>query len=181
MPRRRDTPCSKCGELTWWNSKTSRPKDQVVCHACKVGRPSRTVSVSEQLRRMRMAAEAPRSIVCACGATFIGVGRRMYCDACQDARRRDHYRRKNRSRFGYQRAIRAFPINALGDRDRWTCWLCSEGVDPRLKGRHPGMASYDHVVPTSLGGSDEPDNLKLAHLVCNVRRGNRIEETGQVL
>jgi 5-methylcytosine-specific restriction endonuclease McrA len=36
------------------------------------------------------------------------------------------------------------------------------------------MASYDHVVPTSLGGTDEPENLKMAHLLCNTRRGNRV-------
>jgi 5-methylcytosine-specific restriction protein A len=43
------------------------------------------------------------------------------------------------------------------------CWLCG-GV---------GADSIDHVVPRSLGGTDELDNLRPAHRACNARRGNR--------
>jgi hypothetical protein len=33
-------------------------------------------------------------------------------------------------------------------------------------------ASRDHIVPRSVGGSDEPDNLLLAHCICNAIRGD---------
>jgi 5-methylcytosine-specific restriction endonuclease McrA len=112
--------------------------------------------------------------ICDCGMIFQGTARRSLCDQCRGDRRRDHYRRKNRSRLGYSKAIAAFPMAKLGARDGWQCWLCSESVDAALKDRHPMMPSYDHVMPTSLGGSDEPENLKLAHLVCNIRRGNKM-------
>jgi 5-methylcytosine-specific restriction endonuclease McrA len=36
-------------------------------------------------------------------------------------------------------------------------------------------ASLDHVVPISKGGTDEPENLKLAHFICNVRKGNKVD------
>jgi 5-methylcytosine-specific restriction endonuclease McrA len=43
------------------------------------------------------------------------------------------------------------------------CWLCGgEGAD-----------SLDHVIPRSLGGTDELGNLRPAHRACNARRGNR--------
>lgn len=33
--------------------------------------------------------------------------------------------------------------------------------------------SIDHVVPLSKGGANCPDNLQLAHVICNVRKNNR--------
>ena len=114
-------------------------------------------------------------MVCAsCPSEFTTTApNRRYCNACAAGRISDRHRKKNRSRLGYHRSIRSFPLTALGERDAWTCWLCDQPVDKALKSRHPLMASYDHVIPTSLGGSDEPDNLRLAHLRCNVARGNR--------
>lgn len=45
--------------------------------------------------------------------------------------------------------------------------------------------TLDHVLPQSIGGSDDPDNLALACRNCNERRGNRTEgrdlETGEVV
>lgn len=35
------------------------------------------------------------------------------------------------------------------------------------------MPSFDHKIPISRGGIDSRDNLALAHLACNIRRGNR--------
>lgn len=35
--------------------------------------------------------------------------------------------------------------------------------------------TIDHIIPLSVGGSDEIDNLALACRNCNERRGNRIE------
>ena len=45
--------------------------------------------------------------------------------------------------------------------------------------------TLDHVLPKSVGGSDDADNLALACRNCNERRGNRIEgrdpETSEVV
>jgi 5-methylcytosine-specific restriction endonuclease McrA len=35
----------------------------------------------------------------------------------------------------------------------------------------PGSNSVEHVVPRSVGGTDDLANLRPAHLACNVRRG----------
>jgi 5-methylcytosine-specific restriction endonuclease McrA len=37
----------------------------------------------------------------------------------------------------------------------------------------PGSRSVEHVIPRSVGGTDDLDNLRPAHLVCNVKRGTR--------
>lgn len=37
----------------------------------------------------------------------------------------------------------------------------------------PGADSADHLTPRSLGGSDQIENLRPAHKLCNSQRGNR--------
>lgn len=58
------------------------------------------------------------------------------------------------------------------ERDNWICGICGELVDRKLEHPDPMCASLDHVVPVSLGGGSEPSNLRLTHLVCNLRRRN---------
>jgi hypothetical protein len=72
------------------------------------------------------------------------------------------------------------------DRDRGLCQICGRSVDPTdltprvgINGRTvmvagPLYPSIDHIVPVSLGGTSEFDNLRLAHLICNTRRGSRV-------
>lgn len=48
-------------------------------------------------------------------------------------------------------------------RDRGVCWLCGG----------TGATTVDHIVPQSLGGTDDPSNLAAAHAGCNFARGNR--------
>lgn len=72
----------------------------------------------------------------------------------------------------------AVPIDPLAifERDGWVCQLCGHPVDPSLGDRHPMMRSLDHVIPISKGGNHEPSNVQLAHLVCNMRKGDRVLE-----
>lgn len=54
------------------------------------------------------------------------------------------------------------------------CWLCGKPVDCTADWRIGPLApTIDHVIPSSRGGSDDLDNLKLAHAVCNTARGDR--------
>lgn len=57
-------------------------------------------------------------------------------------------------------------------RDGGICQLCQHPVDKSLKGPHPLSRSLDHVIPLSLGGGHTYANVQLAHLICNVRKGN---------
>ena len=54
-----------------------------------------------------------------------------------------------------------------------TCWLCGQPVDKTLHYLEPGAPEVDEVVPVSLGGSPfDRNNCRLAHRLCNARRGN---------
>jgi hypothetical protein len=59
---------------------------------------------------------------------------------------------------------------ALYERDGWTCQICLEAVDPDTTDEW--RPTLDHIVPRSHGGSDDPSNLRLAHLWCNSVRGD---------
>ena len=49
---------------------------------------------------------------------------------------------------------------AILARDNGVCWICGQD----------GADSVDHVIPRNQGGDDNPDNLRAAHLGCNVKR-----------
>lgn len=53
---------------------------------------------------------------------------------------------------------------AIFERDGWRCHICGRKVSVK-------DASIDHLVPISRGGSDTADNVSLAHVNCNKRRG----------
>lgn len=49
-------------------------------------------------------------------------------------------------------------------RDHGVCQLCGEAV--------AGRGTIDHIVPKSRGGTDDLENLQLAHAACNQRKGD---------
>lgn len=54
---------------------------------------------------------------------------------------------------------------AIWERDGGKCHLCHKPCDP--KDWH-----LDHVMPLSRGGEHAPENVAVAHPVCNMRRYN---------
>jgi 5-methylcytosine-specific restriction endonuclease McrA len=62
------------------------------------------------------------------------------------------------------------------DRDGYDCYLCNLPVE--LTANHiqgqPGWELYphvEHVIPLALGGHDTLTNVKIAHAICNIRKG----------
>lgn len=64
----------------------------------------------------------------------------------------------------------------LADRDGAVCWLCGNDVDLTAPHGSGWAGSVDHVVPRARGGGNEDRNLRLAHRLCNSRRGSRVPE-----
>lgn len=58
---------------------------------------------------------------------------------------------------------------------RWgaVCWLCDRPIRLDTRWPAPGALTRDHVIPRSRGGSDDVENLRPAHKVCNETRGAR--------
>lgn len=60
------------------------------------------------------------------------------------------------------------------ERDGWVCQLCFEAVDETLRWPHGKSKSLDHRIPLTKGGSHTYGNVQLAHLECNIAKGNRL-------
>lgn len=97
----------------------------------------------------------------------------------------DKNREKSRKYRAKHRALECTsqiePINekVVYLRDGWICQHCQKRVDKRFKYPNPMSASLDHIVPLSKGGSHTYDNVQLAHLVCNVSKGDRLLPQGE--
>lgn len=89
-----------------------------------------------------------------------------------DDRRRANYH-KRRAQKVTTSVENLVPLD-IYQRDIWLCGLCSTPVDPDVSWPDPYSASLDHVLPLSKGGSHTYENVQLAHLTCNVSKGNRI-------
>lgn len=62
-------------------------------------------------------------------------------------------------------------IEQLGARDSWKCHLCRKRVSRSYRAPNPRSATFDHLIPIADGGTDVPENLRLAHWGCNSSRG----------
>jgi excisionase family DNA binding protein len=69
-------------------------------------------------------------------------------------------------RYRLVKGSRCEPVShaVVAVRDGWLCGICGGKVKKE-------NWSLDHVVPISKGGSHTYDNVVLAHLLCNIRRG----------
>ncbi len=65
-------------------------------------------------------------------------------------------------------------VPALFRRDGSHCGICLKDIDPNLKHPDKMSASVDHVMPRSRGGADHLDNYQLAHLICNIRKQDKV-------
>ena len=62
-------------------------------------------------------------------------------------------------------------------REETHCWLCGDPVDVRLSAGQPASPEVDEILPVSLGGSPtDRKNLRLAHRLCNQKRGNKLPQ-----
>lgn len=70
---------------------------------------------------------------------------------------------------------------AIYDRDEWTCQLCGDPVEDGLSFADLWAATLDHIIPRSRGGSDDDNNLQLAHRWCNSVKGDESHHAADVL
>jgi len=121
----------------------------------------------------RREASRPLRSCLQCGMRIAGTSRSdaVFCSrACTWQAHR--LKRKLRARGG-NGAVDGYIRSQIADRDKWRCGICGGSVHKARRHPDPMCGSLDHIVPVSQGGTSEPANLRLTHLVCNVRRGNR--------
>lgn len=88
-----------------------------------------------------------------------------------EGRKAQYHKRRAQKRGTQVEDLR--PID-IYERDIWLCGLCVTPVDPDSAWPDPMSPSLDHIIPLSKGGTHTYENVQLAHLTCNVSKGNRI-------
>jgi hypothetical protein len=171
-------PCLICGKIgvgyRYCSARCrNRATERCQCLECGRefigGRGRRTCSRACMTARQKAAPRSSRP--CAgCGAEIIAP--RRLCKPCRAGRIRVGWHVKSVKRRGIASASR-IEIRGLGERDGWRCHLCKRKVNPTVEWPHPRSPSFDHLIPISAGRPDDPTNLALAHLGCNMRRGTR--------
>lgn len=146
----RDGAC-RCAECRAWNAAAKRRYDAMVKE-----RDGLTVTQKYRPGKTRKMV-APCS---SCGRRVWGESESPTCAVC-----------RKRAKRGIE--ISAADRLAIYERDGWTCGICLEPVDKALTGHDQFGPTLDHIQPRSLGGSDDHENLRLAHRACNSARGNR--------
>lgn len=98
------------------------------------------------------------------------VTKRLRCARCKAAWHRNRSLVKAHSK----RAFGKVPtVDQLAARDGTLCHICRKRIDLTLPSTHKHGPTIEHILPVSLGGTNDHDNLALAHRQCNQRRGNR--------
>lgn len=156
----------------------------------RMGRPRRYCTSKCQPSRLIRQRVLDRSRCRKCGDAINEHDRQqrgLRCSACANTERRARYRAAG----GHSPAARAY-IHAfkklrrarlrgvayeffrpaeIYERDGWHCWLCGRVVPRELRAPHPLSATLDHVVPIARRGPHTRANVRLAHRICNTRRG----------
>ena len=183
----KNLPCSECGGMMW-RSRTSAPEGVARCLPCR--RAGRAVFVAPSGRKTTHGASGYRN-GCRCGDCRAASAARMKnWNAAYTEQNGHHYssgwRRRFKAEHGFwpqgsgTEFVDAATRRAIYERDGWVCQICLGPVSPDATA-HAERASLDHIVPQSRGGSHDPSNLRMAHVGCNARRRDRVDDLEGVL
>lgn len=140
-----------------------------------------TNEYQDELRRTREKYQSQieyiKTICIECGKEIITNKNdiKKYC-SYKCSRKETKRTRRARKRDAYVDAVRFIDIYL---RDKGKCQLCGKKINLKHKSSHPMSASLDHMIPLSLGGTHEPKNVQLAHMICNSLKGNGTIEQGE--
>ena len=158
--------CRRCGRVY---RPAARLRSWFCSIACK-DRARKDAAIATRLDDKR--ALPPRTCLwCGRGMQLLRIDARYCSETCSS---RAHSRTRNyHRRVGIRtrpRHVRLVSLIDIAWRSRWRCGICGGRVRPSLAHPDPQAPSLDHILPLAVGGSTEPDNLQLAHLICNLRK-----------
>jgi 5-methylcytosine-specific restriction endonuclease McrA len=100
---------------------------------------------------------------------------KLYCDTyCSNMLRELNKRQGQVKRF--EKASAPNIVARLYYKHNGLCGICKQPIDLRIK--HPDMMSLsiDHIIPVSKGGTNFQKNLQPTHLICNLKKSNKIDK-----
>lgn len=106
-----------------------------------------------------------------CDAEYIENTKSKYCARCRHDISTKHSRKS---------------LRELYKRDNGICYICGNKCDYEdyiyrgntfIAGNY--YPSIDHIIPLNKGGTDDWDNLKLAHRICNCKKHTKVLQGGE--
>jgi 5-methylcytosine-specific restriction endonuclease McrA len=95
---------------------------------------------------------------------------------------------KRRKKIDHVKVDSDITLKKLYERDHGVCYLCGEVCDWEDKEEKGGVVvcgnrypSIDHVVPLARGGEHSWENVRLAHRICNTRKGAKHQKIASLL
>ncbi len=91
------------------------------------------------------------------------------------------YRLRRKARIN-ETLVSDVDYNSILARDGFFCYICEQPIDPNANGMSSASLTFDHVVPLiprkgEPQGTHTEDNIRVAHMGCNVRKSNKPFET----
>jgi 5-methylcytosine-specific restriction endonuclease McrA len=99
---------------------------------------------------------------------------RKYHERCSLEAQRARYRIKTVKRQSKTKPSRLSADQVLREYGS-ACHICKDQIDLTLSRTSRMGLTVDHVIPLSKGGSDELDNLRPAHWICNNRKSDKLD------
>lgn len=176
--------CKKCGEVMMKHSSLVRSRKNLTCFNClKIKRENkekrkkmlsqqrlfiikRDIEKQKEIQSIYQKIKANTFYIgkCVrCNEEYIGKSTSKYCPKCRHIIRDSHSSKS---------------LKKLYDRDKGICKICNGICNWNDKKVVNGTTivgntypSIDHIIPLSKGGSDDWENLQLAHFKCNWLKG----------
>lgn len=118
--------------------------------------------------------ESKQERLCLHCANVITQKRRIDAKFCsQECNNKAHQLQRKLKNRANEEGKRGYLRTEICERDKWICQICKKPVKRNAHHPNPQAPSLDHIIPVSKGGSSDPSNLQLTHLVCNLKRGNK--------
>lgn len=173
--------CKVCGTERSASMVSLRKDNSIVCHECirraaeqRKQREKNAKSFKVLAHKFNIGKQASLQFCEVCGAP---IERGHICPECAKNRhkRRDNLKKEKRRVAALTKESAGISLARLYKRDGGVCWICGGHCDYSADINDNAYPSIDHVVPISKGGKDEWSNIRLAHRICNSRRGNRLD------
>ena len=187
--------CEKCGSNIQKATKHIWERD-LICRNCRdIERQYKNTILNElKDQRKRLNSLIKRLEEChtyitthtnkceVCGKEYIGAKNSKYCsDKCKNKTHWYNNKLKRERRIQNNGMVdKDITLAKLYERDKGICYLCGcecelndyemENNIFRVGKTYP---SIDHIIPISKGGTHSWDNIRLAHISCNSKKGDK--------